>query len=243
MCKNKKIKVSVVIPCFNEFKEILPNYKKAQDLVRRYPLEIIFLNNGSTDLSSEIFETLSREATDNIIFLSIKKNKGYGYGIKTALKHSNGEFIGWTHGDGQTDLMDLEKVFESIAKTPSVGMIKGSRVGRKFTDKFTSKILEIFCSALFGFRFRFQEINAQPSIYKAMYIRNYHKFSDDLLFDIDAYVNASIMNIQSTRFNVYFPPRIYGASSWNNGLVGKIKFIIKNVSHIISLRLKIKALS
>ena len=41
---------------------------------------------------------------------------------------------------------------------------------------------------------------------------------------------------QAERFNVFFPERRYGSSSWNSGLYSKIKFIIHNLKRMFKIR-------
>jgi glycosyltransferase involved in cell wall biosynthesis len=233
----KKPKLSIVVPCYNEAGAIPLNYKKACDLVSRESLQIIFLDNGSTDKTGEIFQALAIDSPKSITFLTIKPNKGYGNGLKFGLSHCRGEYLGWTHGDGQTDLMDLDKVLKIISDNPDVGMIKGSRFNRTSSEKFTSKMLEYLCSILF--MRRFSEINAQPSVFRYDYIYNNKSYSDDLLFDLDAYTYAVVGHVSSVRFDVEFPPREHGQSSWNRGLLSKAKFIARNIGHIAILRVKL----
>ncbi len=238
MEKNRKPpKLSIIVPCYNEAGAIQPNYKKACDLVSRGSLEVIFLDNGSTDKTGEIFEALAMDSPRSISFLKIKNNKGYGYGLKFGLSHCRGEYLGWTHGDGQTDLLDISKALQIINENPGVGMVKGFRRNRALSEKLTSKMLEYLCTILFLHHFR--EINAQPSIFRYNYINDNKSYSDDLLFDLDAYTSAIVSKVSSIRFDVEFPPREQGQSSWNNGLLSKVKFIAKNITHIVKLRVKL----
>lgn len=61
-------KLSIVVPCYNEAGAIQLNYKKACDLVSRGSLEVIFLDNGSTDNTSEIFKALEISSPKSIKF-------------------------------------------------------------------------------------------------------------------------------------------------------------------------------
>ena len=231
-------KLSIVVPCYNEAGAIQLNYKKACDLVSRESLEVIFLDNGSTDKTGEIFETLATDSPKSISFLTIKHNKGYGYGLKFGLSHCRGEYLGWTHGDGQTDLLDISKALQIINKNSGVGMVKGFRRNRALSEKLTSKMLEYLCTILF--LRRFSEINAQPSIYFSGHLKNYETYSNDLLFDLDAYTWALVKGINAIRFEVEFPPREQGMSSWNSSIFAKFKFIARNIGHIAKLRLNLR---
>ena len=105
------MKISLVIPCYNEEKSLQELHYRCNDLAKKINVEIIFVNNGSTDNSKKIFTSLSR-INKNFLYLNLNKNKGYGGGILEGLKKAKGNYIGWTHADLQTNPLDLIKVFE-----------------------------------------------------------------------------------------------------------------------------------
>jgi len=232
---NKKFLISIVVPCYNESGAILNNIDLAKNITSKLPFEFIFVENGSNDNSSKIFDSVEASLPDSIRILRIQRNQGYGFGIKAGISECKGGFIGWTHGDGQTNLRDLEDAFDVIAKNPSTGMVKGLRVSRSAHDKIMSFGLEVLISAVF-FR-KFSEVNAQPSIYKSEFLRPYLSYANDLSFDIDAYVIGRLRGANVQRIEVGFPPRQQGVSSWHSGFKSKILFITKTFFHIFKLRI------
>ena len=97
--------MSVVIPCYNESLSIPTVFQKALYITSNYDIEFIFLDNGSNDDTWKIMQDLNYKK--KIKCLRIEENKGYGFGIKFALKYAKGNYIGWTHADLQTDLFDI----------------------------------------------------------------------------------------------------------------------------------------
>ena len=95
--------------------------------------------------------------------------------------------------------------------------------------------LSVLISSIF-FR-KFTEVNAQPSIYRKVYLGGALNYANDLSFDIDAYVNARLLGAYEQRIKVSFPPRQQGVSSWHNGIKSKLFFILNTFSHILKLRL------
>src|SRR3989304_4528050 len=71
--KNKKI--SVVVPCFNEEENIQEMNKRLKKVFSSIenPYEIIFINNGSTDSSKEIFKSLVKK-DKNVIIISYSRD-------------------------------------------------------------------------------------------------------------------------------------------------------------------------
>jgi len=234
--------MSIILPCYNESKSLYELYKKASYITSNYDIEIIFLDNGSIDNSWEIMNGF--EKTKDIKFLKLDNNKGYGFGLKYALKYCDGEYIGWTHADLQTDLFDVIKAYKLINILKNKGYknnlaVKGIRLGRDFQEKFTSFVFDIIANLIF-LSSNIREINAQPSIYQKSLIKNLLNSPDNYNFDLFAYLSARSRRFEFHRISVLFPKRIFGESHWNKGIIAKIKFVITSLNGLISYRFKIK---
>ena len=104
------IDYSLIIPFFNEEKNIPLVIKRIKKIYKKSKnLEFILVNNGSNDNSEIVFKKNLNKKDKRIKYFKIKKNIGYGYGIKYGLKKSKGKYIGWTHSDMQTDPIDILK--------------------------------------------------------------------------------------------------------------------------------------
>lgn len=234
--------ISVVIPCYNESGVLNTLLDEASAISEQYPIEFIFVDNGSTDKSSEILNQNSIKKINALIsgpgkikLVNIKQNKGYGFGIKKGLKAARNQWVGWTHGDGQTSLEDLVVAFKIIENSDEVALIKGVRKSRKRNEQMLSDGMALIASILFFARLH--EINAQPTLIKRELLPKYDKFADDLMFDLDFYIFAKRLNPREIRIPVIFHNRVAGQSSWNYGLKQKIKFILLTFSRLIFLRL------
>ena len=86
---NTKEKVSIVIPCYNEADSLNRLFLKITDIEKviksKYDLEIIFVNDGSIDNTYEILSKRYNGRKD-VIIITYKNNKGYGYALKKGLK-------------------------------------------------------------------------------------------------------------------------------------------------------------
>ena len=105
------IKYSLVIPCFNELENIKIIINRLMQLEFKDNFELILVNNGSTDQTHKYVSRLI-DSHQFLKYINIKKNIGYGHGIIEGLKSAEGEIIGWTHADLQTDICDGLKGFE-----------------------------------------------------------------------------------------------------------------------------------
>ena len=99
------MKFTLIIPCYNEEKSLPILIKKCMILSERKDLEIIFVDNGSTDNTHKF---LRSKLINNSSFkvLKINENKGYGHGIISGINLSSNDIVGWTHADLQTEPND-----------------------------------------------------------------------------------------------------------------------------------------
>ena len=157
------INLSLVIPCYNEGQNIEKLFNKIEGLLNRSSnIEIIIVDNGSTD-NTEINVLNSKLYKESKIkVINIEENKGYGHGIMSGVKIASGEFVGWCHADLQTDPEDVYNAFIEFKKDLSSGkaIIKGLRIKRNLLDSFFTVGMSIFASLIF--QRIINDINAQP---------------------------------------------------------------------------------
>ena len=231
------MKFSLVIPCYNEGKNIPLLIKKLKDIFKFNDMEIVLVNNGSTDNTKRIMEDCVGDSS-NIKVLNIKINKGYGYGILEGLKISQGEILGWTHADLQTDPADCLKALKLFNDLETNKLfIKGLRKGRSYSDQFFTFFMSIFEFFILGKLM--WDINAQPSLFHRELFEKWIDPPKDFSLDLYAYYKAKTMNYKIKRFPVNFPPRQYGESKWNFSLHSKLKFIKRTILFSLNLKKKI----
>ena len=226
-------RISLVIPCFNEEKNISPLLDQIQEILSvDRTIEVILVENGSSDCTRQkLFEGVVNLSRVSIVLVNI--NRGYGYGIKRGLETARGEILAWTHSDLQTS---LEDVLMGLGLWRSSGncIVKGRRVGRPRSDLFFSLGMGLLCSALF--RMRLEEINAQPTLVPRELLEDLLSGPDDFGFDLFSLVLAKRKELNEIRFGVRFERRSSGKSSWNTSALSKIAFITRSLRYILQLR-------
>lgn len=228
------MKLSIVVPCYNEAENILLILERFQSVIKRGDIEVILVDNNSSDNSQKVLaEILPKFKFARSVF---QPEKGYGNAILMGLRSAKGEYMGWTHADMQTDPADVIHALEIIEKRgePSNIYVKGKRRGRPLFDVFFTMGMGIFESIYLGWWLF--DINAQPNIFHRSFFESWQNPPGDFALDLYALYMAKIQKIHVSRFNVSFPKRIHGQSTWDTGLAAKWKFIKRTI--IFSRELK-----
>ena len=234
--------LSLILPCFNEEKNIpliVEEFLKIQ--FNEAKPELILVNNGSMDNTGlEIDKAIKNNELkkNNIIIkkIDLRKNQGYGGGIKAGLEVAEGNYLGWAHADLQSPLLDFFKLYEQIKSKKKI-LGKGFRANYRGYDGVISKLHAFLASKILGHNLK--EINAQPKIFS----RDVLEYLDDIPLKwttIDTYVVYVCLenNITINEIEVIFKNRIYGQSKWKNNFLVFVKHIFFNFIYLIQLRFK-----
>jgi len=118
------MKLSIIIPVFNEEETIAQVIDRVKDLkIPSVEKEIIVVNDGSTD------KTLDRIKNKNIIFLTHSRNKGKGAAVKTGIEKSTGEYIVIQDADLEYDPKDIIRLLDKVQKKEAE-VVYGTRLNR-----------------------------------------------------------------------------------------------------------------
>lgn len=118
-----KPKVSVIVPVYNAEKYII----KCVDSIINQTLkdiEIILVDDGSTDISPEMLDEYSTK--DNRVIVIHKENGGQGSARNMGLDIAKGEYIGFVDSDDWVDLDMYEKLYTN-AKLTEADMVVCNR--------------------------------------------------------------------------------------------------------------------
>ncbi|MDB9986889.1 glycosyltransferase family 2 protein [Candidatus Pelagibacter sp.] len=117
------IKISIIIPCFNEHGTIAQIIDKILE-IKIFNFEIIVIDDFSSDRSREILKKLSEKKIQNLILN--EKNYGKGYSIRQGIKEATGDLILIQDADLEYDPKDYEKLFNPILHNKA-DVVFGSR--------------------------------------------------------------------------------------------------------------------
>lgn len=230
------MKFSIVVPCYNE-EENIPLVLEAfqQAIGERKDIELILVNNGSTDNSQKVLDDRIG-AYSFATTVCVQENQGYGYGILYGLKNAKGDFIGWTHADMQTNPKDVIKAVDILLKDKEREnmFVKGTRKGRSPWDMLFTNGMSLFESVYLGKKLI--DINAQPNVFSRSFFETWEAPPYDFSLDLYALYMAKKQGMKVVRFPVEFPKRIHGSSKWNTGIKSKFRFIKRTLQFSVALK-------
>jgi len=228
------MKFSLIIPCYNESKSIPQLLEKCLPLTQRGDIEVILVDNGSTDDSPKVLDALLPQYP-GCRSVRVEVDEGYGYGITRGLQEANGDILGWTHADLQTDPIDI---LQGIALFDQYGpkiMAKGQRYGRPLSDRLFTVGMSLFETLLF--KRLFWDINAQPNLFSKEFFESWaNEAPKDFSLDLFVYFMAQKQSVAIKRFPVKFSKRLFGTSHWNIDWKTKKKFIMRTIQFSLQLK-------
>lgn len=115
------LELSIVIPCLNEADTIRICLEKAMDSIRRAGIdaEVIVADNGSSDASIEIAESLGARV------IRVKK-KGYGNALMGGIEAARGKYIIMGDADDSYDFRDVPRFVEKLRE--GFDLVQGCRL-------------------------------------------------------------------------------------------------------------------
>jgi glycosyltransferase involved in cell wall biosynthesis len=231
------MKFSLVIPCYNEAANLPLLLDRCKEVTRLPNVEIILVDNGSTDNSSEVLLNLLPQFP-GCRSVRVEINQGYGFGILAGLNAAKGEILGWTHADMQTDPQDALRGLELFDKHGLDSCVKGKRYGRPLADVVFTVGMSAFETMLLGKPM--WDINAQPTMFSRTFFETWQEPPHDFSLDLYAYYQARHKRLKIHRFPVMFGKRAHGVSHWNVNWAAKRKFIRRTVDFSLHLRKSLK---
>ena len=227
------MRLSLIIPCYNEAANLPLLLPKCATLAEPGRIEVLLVDNGSIDDTSRILAELL-PLYPGCRSMRVEKNQGYGFGILSGLRTAEGQLLGWTHADLQTDPVDARRGFSMFEIHGDDIFVKGRRYGRPLGDTLFTVGMSAFETLLLG-RLMW-DINAQPTLFPRAFFETWRKPPYDFSLDLYAYYQARRAGLPVYRFPVRFGERVYGTSHWNLNWAEKRKFIRRAVSFGLQLR-------
>jgi glycosyltransferase involved in cell wall biosynthesis len=212
-------KISIIIPCFNEFKTIIKIIDKVKKFTK-YEKEIIVVDDGSNDGTQDLLKNLNN---NDIKFFFHKKNFGKGRAIKTALEFVTGDLIIIQDADLEYDPINYSQLIKPFEETDA-DVVYGSRfLGggdyvriHFFWHYIANKILTFLCNIITNLNMTDMETG-------------YKVFRSEVLKSINIYENSFAIEPEITiklarkKYKFFEVPISYNGRSYEEGKKIRLK--------------------
>jgi len=216
------VKVSIIIPVYNVEKYL----RQCLDSIVNQTLkqiEIICINDGSTDSSQQILEEYALK--DERIKIINQENNGPGIARKTGLDNANGNFIAFVDSDDWVKLDAYEKLYKNVISNNSNIVISNICMYDELKNEYSYREFDI--ADFFGedtdfnnFIFDYTDIKplllngfteCTNKIYRTEFLRNYDDFyfpkhislGEDVPLNIQVLLRAHLISFCRENFYIY----------------------------------------
>ncbi len=120
----------LVVPCYNEARRLqVDAFRKFQADGAR--VDFCFVNDGSTDETLEVLDSLQGEQPERFSVLHLQRNSGKAEAVRRGIEASlrgNPDFVGFWDADLATPLSELPTFLDVFAARAEIEMVMAARV-------------------------------------------------------------------------------------------------------------------
>ena len=203
------MKVSVIIPVFNEVESIKELYDQLKIGLEQYtPNEIIFVDDGSSDGSVEAIKKIC-ELDDSVIFIEFHRNYGKSAALSEGFKYANGNYVVTMDADLQDDPSEIKNLINKLEE--GYDLVSGWKKDRKdpLSKRLPSKLFNFVTRMVTGVRIH--DFNCGLKIYKKAVVKTLELYGGRHRY-IPAMAGQKKFKV--TEIIVNHRPRIYGETKY-----------------------------
>ena len=189
--------VGVVIPCYNEQDRL--SSKEFLDFINsNLGYLLCFVNDGSTDKTLEVLNTLKKGRENNIIVYDCEQNGGKAEAVRQGVLHlakdPQLDYIGYLDADLSTDFKDFDDLVKTIEHS-EFKIVSGSRMSRMGADitkesarKIISKTINLIIRTILGMPFNDTQCGAKIMDKDIVNLMFKDKFITRWIFDVEIFI-------------------------------------------------------
>jgi len=171
--------ISIIVPLFNE-EESLPKLFEWIERVmnnHNYSFEVIFVNDGSTDKSWEVIESLQKQSL-NVRGIKFRHNYGKSPALYCGFMAAKGDVVITMDADLQDSPDEIPELF-SMIKNENYDLVSGwkkKRYDSKFSKNIPSKLYNATARKVTGLKLH--DMNCGLKAYKNEVVKNIEVFGE-----------------------------------------------------------------
>lgn len=231
------MKLSLVVPCYNEAGNVQLFAEKARENLADIDYEIVFINDGSKDDTIVELKKIKDRKQENITIVNFSRNFGKEAGIYAGFQHAKGEYVTIIDADLQQPLEVAREMYDFLEANEEYDAVAAYQEERK-----EGRILTAFKSAFYSIINKLCDIE----LYKnASDFRCMRRIVVEAILSMSEYHRFSKGIFAWVGFETYYRPyevqeRNAGTSSWSfwsllgYAMEGVISFSTKPLKVVIS---------
>ena len=139
------MKLSVVVPCYNEGKSINEFYEKLKSELdeKKISHEIIMVNDGSEDDTNDFLISLN-EKDKNVKIITFSRNFGKEAAMFAGLKEARGKYVAIMDADLQHTPQMLTQMYNKLIDDPKYDIVCAYKSNRKDEGSIKRTLTSIF---------------------------------------------------------------------------------------------------
>ena len=201
--------ISVIIPVFNEIgslPELMDQLQKILHIYKKW--EILFVDDGSTDGSTEFLNDLSRK-DENVTLIQFHRNYGKSAALAEGFKCAKGEYLITMDADLQDDPAEIPNLMKKLEE--GFDLVSGWKKERKdpISKRFPSKIFNYVTRIMTGVKIH--DFNCGLKIYRKAVIKTLDLYGGRHRY-IPALAGHNKFRISEIQVN--HRPRIHGVTKY-----------------------------
>lgn len=204
--------ISILVPFFNEKQNIPLLLKRLQDVFKdlHHDYEIVFVDDGSLDGSSEALQPLPKQVT----LVKHRRQMGKGRALLSAYKASKGDILVFMDADLEDNPDELPRFIEKMEQ--GYDLVNGARQGRKHNS-----VIRAYSSAANGFirqwlKSPFTDINCGYKAIRRKVLEEIALYGNNFRF---LPLAAFYEGFKVTEIPVSHKQRQYGVSKFGTGKI------------------------
>ena len=253
MLQGNNVKLSILIPVYNEIRYLDKFTTELRASFKDEDVEYIFINDGSTDGSSNWLEEYINNINDSKYkLINYKSNRGKGSALQEGLKVCKGDYILFQDSDLELDTKDSYEMYSLLQNNKKIKCVFGTRYmsGKiKKNNNFFNALIGKINSIIFNLLF-FQSISDLHCGTKIISKEVKEKINlsiNDFGFEIDLATQISKNNFEIFEYGISYFARTKDEGkkiTWIDGLKSyfyffKTRFIDNNLSVQFSIMLTV----
>jgi len=207
-----KKNISIIIPVYNEELSIEKLYLEVKQTIEQQfnCYEIIFINDGSTDTSSNIIKKISNNDS-NVILIDLNRNYGKSDALNEGFKLAQYDYIVTLDADLQDDPKEISNLLAILDN--GYDCVSGWKKNRK--DPLSKTIPSFFFNKFINFfsGLKLHDLNCGIKAYKKNTIKTLNIYGG-----LHRYIPLLLINngYKVTECIVNHRPRLHGKTSMEN---------------------------